>query len=175
MIYHAICLLTDRRAHWFLLLIHHHLDFARLTVKIRCLSISVHMHTAVAVLAVCCGLKSLNMHFPCHLLDQNPILQHLDHLDCVKVLYVDLSSIFNSHSIFLLDVLIFHRVTYLHLTNTWVTWNPTVQAVSLHLLTQVTHLLLFLSTVCTMPGLLKDILGCENVMVLVLWKRAWTS
>lgn len=170
-LYRAVCLSTNRRARRFLQSVYHHPDFAQSSVEALCLNVSVHLDSAAAVLAVCRGIRSLNMGFPCHLIGSNPIIEPLKALTRVKALYLDLSSIFNKQVIYLPNVPIFHRVTHLHLTNAWATWYPAANSIGLEHLEQVTHLSVHLSTVRTLPALLKKILNRENFVVLILWKR----
>ena len=132
---------------------------------------SVPLDTATSILALCTGVKSLNMRFPCHLIGRNPILAPLENLQRLKILHVDLSMIFNTQVIFLPNVSIFHHVTHLHLTNAWATWYPVANLIGLEQLTQITHLSLFLSTIRTLPGVLRKILDRDTLAVLVRWKH----
>ncbi|KAI9572487.1 hypothetical protein HD554DRAFT_2036060 [Boletus coccyginus] len=70
-------------------------------------------------------------------------------------------------TIYLPNVPIFHRITRLHLTNAWATWNPAGNSIGLEELKQLTHLSLHLSTVRMLPVLLRKILDRENLAVLV--------
>ncbi|KAI9456728.1 hypothetical protein HD554DRAFT_2042524 [Boletus coccyginus] len=155
----------------FLMSMDHRPDFARTTVKTLCLNVSIRLDMAASILALCTGVKCLNMHFPCHPIGENPILGPLNDLSHLNVLCVDLSSIFNTRTIYLPNVSIFHRITRLHLTNAWATWNPAGNSIGLEELKQLTHLSLHLSTVRMLPVLLRKILDRENLAVLVIWKR----
>ena len=144
-------------------------------VEVLCLNISVPLNTAASILTLCTRVKTLNLRFPCHLFGRNPILPPLENLQRIKALYMDLSSIFNSQAIYLPDISIFRRIMHLHLTNAWATWYPTANSIGPDQLPQITHFSLFLSTIRTLPGLLKKIVDRKNLAVLVLWKRFLTN
>lgn len=156
----------------FLQSIYHRPDFARSLVEILCLNASVSLDVATQILTLCCCIKSLNMLFPCHVLSKNPVLEPLEALTHIKVLHVNLLSIFNTPDLYLPNVSIFHRVTHLHLANAWASWYPAGNTIGLQDLVQITHLSTYLSTTRTPPYLLRKILDRKNLMVLVLWKRS---
>ncbi|KAF8129607.1 hypothetical protein EV363DRAFT_1451122 [Boletus edulis] len=174
-LYRVVCLPSEHNARSFVESLEHCPDFALSTVEALCLNVCISPKTAASVLALCSAVKSLNMRFPCHLIGTNPILAPLQLLSCVEMLHVDLSSIFNNARIHLPDVSIFHRVIHLHLTNAWATWQPAASSIGLEELEQITHISLYLSTVRTLPTVLRNILDHKNLAVMVLWRQPFIT
>ena len=174
-IYRVVCLMTENHAKKFLESMLSRLGFTQSMVEALCLNVLVGLDTVVAILAACSGLKYLNMRIPCHLFGKNPILEPLKKLSHLTALYVDLASIFNMKIIYLPNIQVFHSMTHLHLSNAWASWSPVSNLIGLEHLTQITHLSLYLSTVCMHPVPLKEILDRRNLSVLVFWKQSFVS
>ncbi|KAI9454729.1 hypothetical protein HD554DRAFT_2178836 [Boletus coccyginus] len=123
-LYWAVCLTTNTRARRFLMSMDHRPDFAL-----------DHSQDSLPQCFYPSGYGGIYSR-----------IAHSTNLSHLNVLCVDLSSIFNTRTIYLPNVPIFHRITRLHLTNAWATWNPAGNSIGLEELKQLTHLSLHLST-----------------------------
>ncbi|KAI6006419.1 hypothetical protein EDC04DRAFT_2611440 [Pisolithus marmoratus] len=94
-------------------------------------------------------------------------------LQRLHTLSVDLASIFNNRVIYLPNIDVLHHVTHLHISNAWASWQGGTQTIGVEKLQQVTHLSIHLSTMHTEVSILRGILERENLVAMVLWRKAF--
>ncbi|KAI5993854.1 hypothetical protein EDD15DRAFT_2366923 [Pisolithus albus] len=172
-IYRIVHLTTENVAKKFLHSIESRPKFAETMVKVLFFRATVGIETAGSILKVCKGIKDLMLRIPCHLIGKNPLLGPLDALPRLHALSIDLASIFNNHVIYLPNIDVLHRITHLHISNTWASWQGGSQMIGVEKLEQVTHLSIHFSTMHTEVSILRDVLGRDNLEVMVLWWRAF--
>ncbi|KIK13990.1 hypothetical protein PISMIDRAFT_17614 [Pisolithus microcarpus 441] len=171
-LYRIVHLTTEKVAKKFLHSVKSHPKFAETTVKVLFFRATVEIETAGTILKVCNGIEDLTLRIPCHLIGKNPLLGPLDALQQLHTLSVDLASIFNNRVIYLPNIDVLHRVTHLHISNAWASWQGGSQTIGVEELEQVTHLSIHFSTMRTDVSILRGILERDNLTVMVLWRKA---
>lgn len=162
-------LASERIAGKFLSSVQHRPEFAEASVKVLHLGVALRIETAHRILDICLGIEDLTLQSLCHLQGVNPLLRPLQGLTHLRVLSINLSSIFNKRIIFLPNVEAFHRVTHLHISSAWAVWAGS--SIGIAQLPNITHISLHLSTIRTQPAILRDILARDTTEALVLWRR----
>lgn len=167
-VYHTVILHTNSAAQCFIASLEPHPEFAVSAVRMLYIGIAVQNEHATRILHLCKGITDLTLHAVCHHLHvENPLLEPLDALPLFS-LSTDLSGIFHNQCSYLPNLLVAHRITCLHLTNTWSSW--TGFPVGLTRLIQLTHLSIPWTMSCSDFSLFRKILASINLKVLVLWR-----
>ncbi|KAI5995962.1 hypothetical protein EDD15DRAFT_2365543 [Pisolithus albus] len=173
-VYRIVRLRSERVAANFLQSIKSRPEFAETTVKGIFFGAAVAIETAGETLKLCRGIEDLTLRVPCYLTGKNPLLEPMSDLQRLRTLSIDLASIFNNRVIYLPNNDTLHRVTHLHISNAWASWQGGSQTIGVEKLEQVTHLSLHLSTLRTEVSMLSRILKRDNLVVMVLWRK-WSA
>ncbi|KAI5996717.1 hypothetical protein EDD15DRAFT_2364859 [Pisolithus albus] len=169
--YRVVHLPSDRVAKKFLQSVESRPEFAEKTVKVLFFAAAVAIETAGKILGICRGIEELTLRVPCHLIGKNPVLQPMNALQQLRALSIDLASIFNNRVIYLPNIDILHRVTHLHISNAWASWQGGSQTIGVEGLEQITHLSFHLSMLRTDTSMLKGVLRRDNLVAMVLWQK----
>ena len=165
-IYSHVALHTEHQACLFLSLLHPCLKFTSQAVKSLQIRPNVRLYTTVQVLQICWGLT----HLVLCTLPQTPghssaLIDALDGLPLTSLL-IHLSLLYNTATISLPSLSVFHRVVDLELHDHWVLWGSTLHLEHLH---QPTHPPAYPPTQRMQPAPIQLTLwACENLQVIVL-------
>ncbi|KAI6006012.1 hypothetical protein EDD15DRAFT_2359127 [Pisolithus albus] len=170
-VYRVVHLPSNRVAKKFLQSIGSRPEFAEKTVKVLFFGAAVAIEMAGEILGICHGIEDLTLRVPCHLIGKNPVLEPMNALQRLRALSIDLASIFNNRIIYLPNIDTLHRVTHLHISNAWASWQGGSQTIGVEGLEQITHLSFHFSTLRTEVSMLKGVLKRDNLVAMVLWQK----